>query len=421
LEHAFASDPASLRRAWPRVPFLYAAEAVGAISGALLTVGLPFFTHHRFGWDARDNFLLGAGQGVVYVLGALSAQPMAQRWGRRTSLVALYVLLTLLGMAIAWTAVTGPPALLVALVLGEMALVAATWPLLESLVSVGAGPEDLSRQLGVYNLTWAIAGSLTVALSGTVIQYAAPWAFFAIVAGGHLGALGLVLPVSDDPHQPVERPTAGRCAVDPELFRQRRLALWLSRISLPATYVVVYSLAPVFPSLPALQAFSPATATVLASVWLVGRAVAFVVTGQTTFWHTRPRLLLGASVVMLLGFLGTVVPPTLVGLPLGPIVGVMVVAQVALGLSLGLIYAGSLYFGMVLSEGSTEHGGYHEALIGLGQVLGPGVGAAVLWAYPGSLGASIGAVSGLLSVSLVVTAAKHHSRGRRQLRGGRAG
>jgi hypothetical protein len=27
---------------------------------------------------------------------------------------------------------------------------------------------------------------------------------------------------------------------------------------------------------------------------------------------------------------------------------------------------------MVLSDGSTEHGGYHEALIGMGTVIGPG-------------------------------------------------
>jgi hypothetical protein len=119
-------------------------------------------------------------------------------------------------------------------------------------------------------------------------------------------------------------------------------------------------------------------------------------------------LLLWASVVMLAAFLGTVVPATLVDLPLGPVVAVMVAAQTALGLSLGLIYAGSLYFGMVLSEGSTEHGGYHEALIGLGQVLGPGLGATVLWACPGNLGASIGAVSALLSVSLVLEAAAQH-------------
>jgi MFS family permease len=405
LDHAFTPRQARLPRAFARLPTLYATEAVGAISGALLTVGLPFYTHHRFGWDARDNFLLGAGQGVAYVLGALSAQRLSLRWGRRTSLVALYAVLALFGMAIAWTAVSGSAALLVVLVLLEMALVAATWPLLESLVSADLGPRELSRQLGIYNITWAICGALTVALSGTVIQYAPPWAYFAIVAGGHLAAFALILSVSDDAGRFSERPAAQQCAVDPALARQRRLALWLSRISLPATYVVVYSLAPLFPSLPALRALSPASATVLASVWLVGRAVAFVITGRTTFWHARPRLLLWASVVMLAAFLGTVVPPILVDVALGPVVAVMVAAQAALGLSLGLIYAGSLYFGMVLSEGSTEHGGYHEALIGLGQVLGPGIGATVLWACPGSLGASIGAVSALLSVSLVLEAA----------------
>ena len=43
----------------------------------------------------------------------------------------------------------------------------------------------------------------------------------------------------------------------------------------------------------------------------------------------------------------------------------MIAWQIVLGVTMGLIYSGSLYFGMVLSEGSTEHGGYHEALIGM--------------------------------------------------------
>ena len=45
--------------------------------------------------------------------------------------------------------------------------------------------------------------------------------------------------------------------------------------------------------------------------------------------------------------------------------------------------------GMVLSDGSTEHGGYHEALIGLGSVLGPGM-VLVVEGYFGEVGADHG-------------------------------
>ena len=191
-------------------------------------------------------------------------------------------------------------------------------------------------------------------------------------------------------------------AVSAQLVGQRQLALWLSRIALPATYVVAYSLSPILPSLPAVKQFSPSVATLLASVWLAARAAMFLVTRITKFWRVRPDLLLWSTVVMLVAFVGTIVPPALAGLAPGYAIGVMLVAETVLGLALGLIYTSSLYFGMVLSEGSTEHGGYHEALIGLGQTLGPGVGAMVLWLRPGDFFVSVAGVSAIVSVSIIV-------------------
>jgi hypothetical protein len=67
---------------------------------------------------------------------------------------------------------------------------------------------------------------------------------------------------------------------------------------------------------------------------------------------------------------------------------------------MGVIYSGSLYFGMVLSDGSTQHGGYHEALIGLGSILGPGSAAVAQWQWPGNLAAGVTAVSCLLGLTL---------------------
>jgi hypothetical protein len=106
---------------------------------------------------------------------------------------------------------------------------------------------------------------------------------------------------------------------------------------------------------------------------------------------------------MLLMFLGICVPVSrFTGAPLGSAADLITLSacQLGLGLVLALIYSASLYFGMVLSEGSTEHGGYHEALIGLGQVLGPGAACVAQFLYPGSILPTVAAVSAMLVASL---------------------
>src|SRR4029078_3994466 len=96
--------------------------------------------------------------------------------------------------------------------------------------------------------------------------------------------------------------------------------------------------------------------------------------------------LLWAACLLLAAFLAITFRPD--WLPRSPDVAArpwlawLIAGQGVLGLALGLIYSASLYFGMVLSEGSTEHGGYHEALIGLGTILGPGARAFAQWLPP---------------------------------------
>jgi len=397
-----------------RLRLLYSTEAMASVAGALFTAGLPFYTHYRFGWGAQENLLLGAGQGIVYSLGALSAEAVARRLGRRRALLIDYTLLALMAAAAGAAAAGRVIWAFVPVILGIVALLGTTWPMVESLVSEGADAGELSRRLARYNVTWAVMGAVSLAGSGAVIQYAPGWAFMALTGLVFLGSLALVVRLRSEDGPELRSGVGARAPeqveVAPELARQRRQALWLSRISLPATYVVVFSLVPMLPSLPAIHRLSPTVATLVASVWLAARAATFVVTGRTTFWHSRPTLLLYASVLMLLAFLGVVIPAALPGLSLGTALLFMVPAELALGVALGTIYAGSLYFGMVLSQGSTEHGGYHEALIGLGQTLGPGLAAAMLWVRPGDLWASVAAVSSILGASILAAGASRFER-----------
>src|SRR5207244_13539167 len=116
-----------------------------------------------------------------------------------------------------------------------------------------------------------------------------------------------------------------------------------------------------------------------------------------------PRVLLRCAGVMRVAFWGVTIPPTAAS-P-GVALTAMIAWQAVLGGVMGIIYAGSLYFGMVLSKGSTEHGGYHEALIGVGSVLGPGIGALAAAAYPGDAWPGILAVSVVITVSVIAVGA----------------
>ena len=392
----------------PAMLGLYGVESLASIAGTLLIVGIYFFTREVYQWSIVQNFLLAAAQGVVYAVGALAAEPLTRKWGRRKALAGLYLLLAVIAGAAAF--VRHAPQLVATLLLAYAMVIAASWPMLESLFSQSADPHELSRNLGRYNLVWAATGAAALAAQGTLIRHW-PAGVFLVPAAAH--GVCAALMIAQREHDAPDASGAAHEAPEAELLRQRRVALWLSRIAMPATYVAIYGLSAMLPSLPLVQRLSVETATLVGSVWLASRFAAFWWLGATVWWHTRPGVLFWAAIVMLVGFWGTVVPgamPEAMGA--GRALGVMVAAQLVLGAAIGMIYAASLYFGMVLSEGSTEHGGYHEALIGLGQVLGPGAGAAAAWRWPGSVLAGIAAVS-LVIVASVVAAAFARARASR--------
>jgi MFS family permease len=392
-----------------RLPTIYFVAAMTSVASTLLQVGIFFFTERCFGWTLRENFLLATVQGAVYVIGALLAHGFTQRLGRRRVLIVFYVCLGLAAAVAAWR--TTPPVVAVVLVIYPL-LIAVTWPVLESLISGRGSASEISRRLGLYNLNWSLVAALAVAGTGMIIER---WqsGVFLLGAAIHLVGAGLLClhRPADDGDALASGDARPAAAPEPKLLRQRRLALWLSRIALPAVYVVSYSLSAMLPSLPLIKGLPTAQATAAVSIWQVSRFLTFLILGATVWWHTRPRLLLWAAMLMFAAFLGIVLPANHGGD--GSMLLVMMAAQVLLGMTTGMIYSASLYFGMVLSDGSTEHGGYHEALIGLGCVLGPGVGVIAQWLAPGNTSAAIASVGGLVALSVVaagVASARHRSQ-----------
>ena len=154
---------------------------------------------------------MAAFQGIFYMLGALSARQISQRWGRKKSLTGLYSAMTACAVAagisstMGWTVATAAMAVL------ETGMVAASWPMLQSLVSAAGEPASLSKRLGWYNIIWSAVGAVAVATSGAVIQHASAWGFFGIVATGHMLAALLVLFAVQSPNQKsTGQPESGR-------------------------------------------------------------------------------------------------------------------------------------------------------------------------------------------------------------------
>jgi hypothetical protein len=393
------------RPLWPA----YGCECLSSVGTTLLMVGIFFYTEHYLRWGLRQNFLLAAGQGFAYVFGSLAADRISRRLGsRRKSLIVIYAALVLLPL-IAGRAHSG--AGLVAALLSYTFLAASNWPLLESLVAAGADPRNMNRRIGLYNLLWSGTNVAAFAISGSIIEH---WqmGLFIVPAIAHAG--GMIVMLLQPRVEPVIAPKDTRTAPpegahlppEPALLAERKLALWLARIALPATYIVVYSLSAMMPLLPIMRPFDTSTRTLIGSAWMASRWLMFLLLGATIWWHTRPRLLLVACAIMLIAFLGVAIRPSDLsgasasGISTASDLSSMIFWQLILGAMMGVIYSGSLYFGMVLSDGSTEHGGYHEALIGLGSILGPGSAAVAQWQWPGNLAAGVTAVSCLLGLTL---------------------
>jgi hypothetical protein len=388
---------------------LFIIEGIASIGATLLTVGIFFFTEDVFRWDLKRNFLLACGQGAVYVVGALGANRIAERFGRRRALI---VLSTAVAAVTCLPLIKASPPVVVGVLLSYNVLMGAYWPLMESIVSSDADAREMSRRLGTYNLVWAGTGALAVAVNGTIIHWWAPGVFMTAAVMHAVGAVMLALLVSPSAPRGRNAEAASHGPAheepEPELLAQRRLAMWLSRISLPATYMVIYAIAAMMPLLPSMQELSTSTKTVVGSMWLVTRWITFWLLGATVFWHTRPRLLLWAACGMFVAFLGVAIRPSDL-FPAADLPGAfdlfsMLLWQGLLGVALGMIYSGSLYFGMVLSEGSTEHGGYHEALIGLGSILGPGVGLIAMTVSAAGIRAGIAGVATVVGATVLTAA-----------------
>jgi MFS family permease len=265
------------------------------------------------------------------------------------------------------------------------------WPTIEALVSEGEDATGLPRMVGTYNVVWAGTNALALFSGGTLVEKFGFKTLFLLPLVILTAELAVVLwlekhadnVASDDAGRPAVKLPPDPHRPSPAKTRAFLRMAWLAN---PFAYIAINTFIPMLPTLAAHFKLSPMFAGFACSLWCFVRFSTFIVLWRWTNWHYRFRWLVMAFVTLIVSFAAILIVPNL---------AVLLLAQIFFGAAIGLIYYSSLFYSMDASEAKGEHGGIHEAAIGVGNFIGPALGAASLQFLPHANSGAI-AVSGLL-------------------------
>jgi predicted MFS family arabinose efflux permease len=366
----------------------YAIAACNTVATAYYLNYLFFYLHDRFGFGNRGNLLVAALHGATYIGAAWFGGRFAQRRGYLTSLAVGFSGLALC-MGVAY--VVDSAAAQVLLIVPYTSVLLLTWPALEALVIEHEPAPRVPHMVGIYNLTWSLAMALSYFTGGRLYDalgrraiFVVPGVIFAVLVvllawlGPRAARVRFTDPSATAP-EPGARAVGGRMA--PQTF------LRLAWIANPFAYMAMYTVLAVMPDVARRLGLSPTRVGLFCSVWFFSRVAAFAALWMWPGWHYRFRWMAAAFAAIIVSFVSILLAPSLI---------VMVLAQVVFGLSAGLIYYSSLFYAMDVGDAKGEHGGLHEAAIGIGICAGPAVGALSLQLWPDVPRANALAVGALL-------------------------
>ena len=378
----------------PRKTGIFILEGLNSFATTYYFYYFYFFTLKKFDFGNKANLALAAFCGLIYMPAAFLGGRFAQRAGYFNALKLGFGIM-IASLTTGW--------LLVDSASGHIILVAVTtigmcftWPTLEALVSEGESPAGLQRNVGFYNVVWAGTGALAYFTGGAMLERLGLASMFYVPLTIQVVQLAMTFWIAVQWRRtplpatiPTNHPAAGE-PKSPTIARAKaflRMA-WLAN---PFAYIAVNTLVAVMPGVAARLELSTTLAGFCCSVWCFARVAAFFALWFWPGWHYRFRWLLAAYLALIVTFAVILTVPNL---------AVLVCAQLVLGLALGLIYYSSLFYSMDVGDTKGEHGGIHEAAIGLGNFAGPAVGAASLHFLPQFANSGTIAVSVLLLCGL---------------------
>ena len=372
----------------------YSLEATTSFAATFYLNYIFFLTHKHFAFSGCDNLLLTALHGGVYVISSWLGGKFIQRVGCFKALKLGYA-----GMAIGLAlglVIPGVTGILIALAAWTVPL-CLIWPSIETLVTEGEDFAGTARYVGIYNVVWSAANAVAFCMGGWMWETFGQRGLYGIPLALMLAQLALTVwlqhhaqsqpareskPRTEEPHHP--EAAAFRAKVPPRRFLQMA---WLAN---PFAYVAMNTVSAVIPQLADRFHLTATQSGLFCSLWFYARFASFIALWQWTGWHYRFRWLVMAFIALIASFATMLLAREL---------WLVVVAQLALGGAVGLMYFSSLFYSMDAGgDAKGEHGGFHEAMIGAGICGGPLIGATALSYAPNTPNAGVYAVTALLVV-----------------------
>jgi len=348
---------------------VFAFTFANSLGSGVVTNGIVYMAKNGYGFSDAQNAWLMVLLGATYIAGALGTQPLVVALRRRgigtrgllTILMLAAAALCAIPQATLWLGLGRAPWTVWLLVGIYSPLTGVLWPLVESYVSGGRSGHALRSVTSRWNICWSSA--VVIATFGISSFVETQPAMTILMLGAiHLACLAFLARFAKDPapHLPEEHEP------HPPVYSKLLVTF---RLLLPMSYIVSSALGPYLPRAMAEDALNIEVKyqAMVGASWLVARVLVFLILNRWHGWHGRwyPAVLGG---LLLVGGFGAAV----FAKPVDSI-ALLVAGLAMFGTGMAIVYSGALYYALEVGQAEVEAGGKHEALIGTGYTIGPGI------------------------------------------------
>ena len=364
-----------------------------------------FYTSH-LGLSSTFLGILMAITNGIFALLAIPCGRLSDRIERR---YILYVACLLLGAACIGLTFCRNSGHLLSVFPGIGISMALFWPAYEAWLAEREGEGELIQRVMLFNLFWSIGMTLGPAFASYLYGAVNPFRPFYLGSGACLLTLLTIyasrLTTSESSPHTDESDSQSAEIIYP-LPPVRTTYLHLARCANFASWFALGVLRRLAPKLMLEMGIRPAIYGNLMLMLGGVQTVAFLVlgTGYSTRWHYRFTPLLIVQLLAILSFLG-------IGLTQHTILWAFAFAVI--GVSVAFTYFSSLYYGLDRHVDKGNKSGWHEAVLGVGIMLGPFLGGI---SADSALGVQspylLCAVATTIAILIEILMLLKHSRGR---------
>ena len=362
-----------------------------SLGTGVLWNAIYFIAKSEYGFSETESLLLAFVNGVLYMLVAVAAGRIVRAMERRMSTRSALATVLLVQAVLSPLVVIVPStAMLWFIAVFLSAMGALQWPIVEHFLASGRHGREMRQAVGWWNTSWMAATAIALAATGPLESLGLMrWAIPALLPIN----LGALLFLARFPREPAPQCAEAHARHVPTSYTRLLAA---ARVLHPLGYLVLGALSPILPYLFGALGTAEDLQAPIGSIWQVARLAAVVVLWRTAFWHGRAATLVVAGFLLAAGFAVAVAAPG---------EWLLATGLAALGAGQGVLYYTAIYYGLAVGAAEVDAGGTHEALVGAGYFVGPGLGLATLAAGAGTP-VFIGLVLGALAVGFVFAAAR---------------